>query len=145
MGGQSAAPLESLSTLGTLEEALLPGVSVGFWRGAEWASRSNLWTELRGGQGRWGAAGETSNLHQCLKNDVDDLLDLDIAIRSKMMSYNLYRKLQTLHEGPTRIFWVMALAIRIMEVKPCICTGFRVILTQITDLGLDIVVVVAGS
>ena len=39
----------------------------------------------------------------------------------------------------------MALAIRIMEVKPCIRTGFRVNLTQITDLGLDIVVVVAGS
>ena len=70
VGGQSAAPLEGLSTLGTLEEALLPGASVGLWRGAEWASRSNLWTELRGGQGRWGAAGETSNLHQRLRNDV---------------------------------------------------------------------------
>ena len=62
-----------------------------------------------------------------------------------MMSYHLYRKVQILHEGPTRTFWLMALAIRIMEVKPCIRTGFRVILTQITDLGLDIVVVVAGS
>ena len=108
MGGQSAAPLEGLSTLGTLEEALLPGASVGLWRGAEWASRSNLWTELRGGQGRWGAAGETSNLHQRLRNDVGITRSRDPF--QKMMSYRLYRKVQTLHEGPTRTFWVMALA-----------------------------------
>ena len=67
VGRQGAASLEGLSTLGTLEEAFLPGV----WRWsratARLTPRSSFRTKLGGGEGGWRAAGETSHFNQHLR------------------------------------------------------------------------------